>query len=346
MNKKLLVTGGAGFIGSEFVRSGVKRGYEIVVVDNLTYAGDLERLKEVKKQIVFHKADVTDRVSVANIFKKEKPDAVVHWAAESHVDRSILDATLFLDTNIRGTQILLDISRKYDVGRFINISTDEIYGELKKEGQFLETSSLNPGSPYSVSKAASDMLGRAYHRTYGVPLITVRPSNNYGPWQYPEKLIPVVIFRALRDDNVPVYGRGENIREWLYVSDCADAVFAILEKGETGEIYNVGSGEERRNIEVVKTILGLLGKSEKLIEFVTDRLGHDFRYSLNSDKITEKLVWKRKTLFSEGIEKTVRWYVDHMGWVNKKTVSTKHKPQSARRIAQKQRSRAHKNSRQ
>jgi dTDP-glucose 4,6-dehydratase len=323
MNKKLLVTGGAGFIGSEFVRSGVKRGYKIAVVDSLTYAGDLERLKEVEKDIVFHKADITDRASVEKIFKKEKPDAVVHWAAESHVDRSILDATPFLDTNIRGTQVLLDISRKYDVGRFINISTDEIYGDLKKEGQFSETSPLNPSSPYSVSKAAADMLGRAYHRTYGVPVITVRPSNNYGQWQYPEKLIPVVIFRALRNDKVPVYSTGENIREWLYVSDCADAVFVILEKGEKGEIYNVGSGEERRNIEVVKTVLGLLGKPEKLIEFVTDRLGHDFRYSLNSEKIAEKLGWKRKTLFSEGIEKTVRWYIDHVEWVNTKIVSTK-----------------------
>jgi dTDP-glucose 4,6-dehydratase len=318
MSKKLLVTGGAGFIGSEFVRSGVKRGYKIAVADSLTYAGDLERLKEVKKDIVFHKADITDKVSVENIFKKEKPDVVVHWAAESHVDRSILDATPFLDTNIRGTQVLLDISRKYDVGRFINISTDEIYGDLKKEGQFSETSPLNPSSPYSVSKAASDMLGRAYHRTYNIPVITVRPSNNYGPWQYPEKLIPVVIFRALRNDKVPVYSTGENIREWLYVSDCADAVFTILEKGETGEIYNVGSGEEKRNIEVVKTVLELLGKPEGLIEFVTDRLGHDFRYSLNSDKIAGELGWKRNTPFSKGIEKTVRWYVDHMGWVNKK----------------------------
>jgi dTDP-glucose 4,6-dehydratase len=319
MNKKLLVTGGAGFIGSEFVRIGVKRGYKIAVVDSLTYAGDLERLMEVEKDIVFHKADITDRLSVENIFKKEKPYAVVHWAAESHVDRSILDATPFLDTNVRGTQVLLDISRKYDVGRFINISTDEIYGELKKEGQFSETSPLNPSSPYSVSKAASDMLGRAYYRTYNIPVITVRPSNNYGPWQYPEKLIPVVIFRALRNDKVPVYSTGENIREWLYVSDCADAVFTILEKGETGEIYNVGSGEEKRNIEVVKTVLGLLGKPKGLIEFVTDRLGHDFKYSLNSDKIAGELGWRRKTLFSEGIEKTVRWYVDHMEWVNKKT---------------------------
>jgi dTDP-glucose 4,6-dehydratase len=323
MNKKLLVTGGAGFIGSEFVRSGVKRGYKIAVVDSITYAGDLERLKEVKKEIVFHKADITDRVSVEKIFKKEKPDAVVHWAAESHVDRSILDATPFLDTNVRGTQVLLDISKKYDVGRFINISTDEIYGELRSEGHFSETSPLNPSSPYSVSKAASDMLGRAYHRTYNLPVITVRPSNNYGPWQYPEKLIPVVIFKALRNDRVPVYSKGENVREWLYVSDCADAVFVILEKGETGQIYNVGSGEEKRNIELVKTVLGLLGKPEGLIEFVTDRLGHDFRYSLNSDKIAGELGWKRKTLFPEGIEKTVKWYVDHIEWMNKKTVSTK-----------------------
>jgi dTDP-glucose 4,6-dehydratase len=318
--KKLLVTGGAGFIGSEFVRSGVRKGYEIVVVDNLTYAGDMERLKEIEKEITFYRTDITDKDSLEYIFETEKPDIVVHFAAESHVDRSILDASPFLDTNIRGTQVLLDIARKYGIGRFINISTDEVYGEIKGDGQFYETTPLNPNSPYSVSKAAADMLGRAYHRTYGIPVITVRPSNNYGPYQYPEKFIPVVILKALSNEKVPVYGKGVNIREWLFVSDCVDAVFEILEKGRIGEIYNVGSGEEKRNIDVVKTVLRLLGKPEDLIGFTKDRPGHDFRYSLNSDKISEQIGWKSRIKFPEGIDRTVKWYMDNMRWMNSKLV--------------------------
>lgn len=320
--RKLLVTGGAGFIGSEFVRQGVQRRYQVSVVDKLSYAGDLERLKEVDGKITFYKVDVTDRKSVEDVIKVEKPDIVVHWAAESHVDRSILDASPFLNTNIKGTQVLLDISKQYEISKFINVSTDEVYGDLKVmtrrgEGQFYETTPLNPSSPYSVSKASADMLGRAYHRTYGLPVITVRPSNNYGHWQYPEKLIPVVIFNALNNKKVPVYAKGENVREWLFVSDCADAVFEIADKGKAGDIYNVGSGEEKRNIDVVKTILKILGKKEDLIEFVKDRLGHDFRYSLNSNKLYEQIGWKTKIHFSEGIEKTVQWYVDHMEWVNR-----------------------------
>lgn len=316
--RKLLVTGGAGFIGSEFVRQGIKRGYTIAVIDKLSYAGDIARLKEVERNITFHKLDVTDRKSLEDVFKKEKPDAVVHWAAESHVDRSIADASPFLDTNIKGTQILLDISIKHGINKFINISTDEVYGDLGEDGQFFETTPLNPSSPYSVSKAAADMLGRAYHRTYSLPVITVRPSNNYGPWQYPEKLIPVIIMKALNNKKVPVYAKGENVREWLFVSDCAEAVFEILEKGETGEIYNVGSGEEKRNIEVVKTILQILDKPEDLIEFVKDRPGHDFRYSLNSHKISEQIGWKIKVHFPEGIKKTVTWYLDNIEWVKSK----------------------------
>ncbi len=318
MNRKLLVTGGAGFIGSEFVRQGVRRGYQVSVIDKLSYAGDPERLKEVDGKITFHKVDVTDRKSVEEAFKVEKPDTVIHWAAESHVDRSILDASPFLDTNIKGTQVLLDISKQYEIKKIINVSTDEVYGDLTEEGQFYETTPLNPSSPYSVSKASADMLGRAYHRTYGLPVITVRPSNNYGPWQYPEKLIPVIIYNALNNKKIPVYAKGENVREWLFVSDCADAVFEIAEKGKAGDIYNVGSGEEKRNIDVVKTILKILGKAEDLIEFVKDRLGHDFRYSLNSNKLYDQIGWKTKVHFSEGIEKTVQWYVDHMEWVKRK----------------------------
>ena len=318
--KKLLVTGGAGFMGSEFVRSGVRKGYAMIVVDSLTYAGDMERLKEVEKEITFYRADITDKDSMEYIFKAEEPAAVVHFAAESHVDRSILDASPFLDTNIKGTQVLLDIAGKYESERFINISTDEVYGEISGEGQFYETTPLNPNSPYSVSKAAADMLGRAYHRTYGIPVITVRPSNNYGPYQYPEKFIPVVILKALNSEKVPVYGKGENIREWLFVSDCINAVFEILEKGRIGEIYNVGSGEEKRNIDVVKAVLKLLGKPEDLIEFIKDRPGHDLRYSLNSDKISGQIGWKSKIKFPEGVESTVKWYMENMKWMNSKLV--------------------------
>ncbi|MBI4689727.1 MAG: dTDP-glucose 4,6-dehydratase [Nitrospirae bacterium] len=316
--KKLLITGGAGFIGSEFVRQGVKRGYKIVVVDKLTYAGDMERINESGKAVTFCKADITDSDSIRNIFKTERPDTVIHWAAESHVDRSILDATPFLETNIRGTQILLDAARRYETSRFINISTDEVYGDLKEEGQFYEDTPLNPSSPYSVSKASADMLARAYYRTYGLPVITVRPSNNYGPWQYPEKLIPVVILKALNNEKIPVYGTGKNIREWTFVSDCVDAVFLVAERGEAGEIYNIGSGEERRNIEVVKDILRLLGKPEDMIEFTKDRLGHDYRYSLNAEKIAKQLQWKTKTSYEQGIDRTTKWYMDNMEWTKGK----------------------------
>ncbi|MGC9143441.1 dTDP-glucose 4,6-dehydratase [Hydrogenobaculum sp.] len=315
---KLLVTGGAGFIGSEFVRKAVKIGYDIAVIDKLTYAGDLERLKEVESNITFYKADITNKEFVEYIFKKEKPNIVVHFAAESHVDRSILDASPFIETNVKGTQVLLDVAKDIGVEKFINIATDEVYGELGEEGTFREDSPLVPNSPYSVSKASADMLGRAYYKTYKLPVITVRPSNNYGPWQYPEKLIPVVILKALNDEKIPVYGTGQNVREWLFVSDCAEAVFEIMEKGKVGEIYNVGSNQERRNIEVVKTVLKLLNKPENLIEFVKDRPGHDFRYSLDTTKIKKEIGWEAKTTFEEGIENTVKWYLDHIEWTKKK----------------------------
>ena len=316
--KKLLVTGGAGFIGSEFVRQGVQRRYTVTVIDKLSYAGDLKRIREVEGNITFHAADITDRKSVQDIMKSERPDTVVHWAAESHVDRSIANASPFLETNITGTQVLLEAAKDYGVKQFINISTDEVYGDLGQNGKFYESTPLNPSSPYSVSKASADMLGRAYQRTYGLPVITVRPSNNYGHWQYPEKLIPVIIMKAMNNEKVPVYAKGENVREWLFVSDCADAVFQIMEKGEAGEIYNIGSGEEKRNIEVVKTVLALLKKTEDLIEFTKDRPGHDFRYSLNSDKIRGQLGWRCRVSFADGIEKTVRWYVENMDWVRSK----------------------------
>jgi len=318
MMQKLLITGGAGFIGSEFVRQAVNRDYTVTVIDKLSYAGDRERLKAAEQNIVFHKIDIADREAVERVFESEKPDIIAHWAAESHVDRSIADPSPFIDSNIKGTLILLDAARHFGIRKFINISTDEVYGDLRGEGQFHETTPLNPSSPYSVSKASADMLGRAYHRTYGVPVITVRPSNNYGPWQYPEKLIPVVIWKALHNERVPVYAKGENVREWLFVADCVEAVFEILQNGIPGEIYNVGSGEEKRNIDVVKIILQILGKPQELIEFVKDRLGHDFRYSLNSQKIRTELGWKARIPFAEGIEKTVKWYAEHSDWVKLK----------------------------
>jgi len=321
LSKKILVTGGAGFIGSEFVRQGVEKGYKMVVIDRLTYAGDLERLRSVEGKISFYRADIANREFIEHIFAVEKPSIVVHWAAESHVDRSILNAAPFIETNVKGTQILLDISREFGISKFINISTDEVYGELKDtRGKFSETSPLNPNSPYSVSKASADMLGRAYHRTYGLPVITVRPCNNYGPWQYPEKLIPVTIARALENEYIPVYGKGENIREWLYVSDCAEAVFAIVEKGKAGEIYNIGSGEERKNIEVVKKVLDLLGKPHSLIRFVDDRPGHDYRYSLDVTKIEKEIGWKAKVSFEKGAELTVEWYLNNLDWLSRKRI--------------------------
>ncbi|MGC8985047.1 MAG: dTDP-glucose 4,6-dehydratase, partial [Thermosulfidibacteraceae bacterium] len=272
----------------------------------------------VEPYITFYHADIRDYEELDSIFAKEKPEAVVHFAAESHVDRSILEPRAFLQTNIEGTFNLLELSKKYGVEKFINISTDEVYGELGEEGKFTEETPLKPNSPYSVSKASQDMLGRAYYRTYGLPVITVRPSNNYGPWQYPEKLIPVVIVKALKNQPIPVYGTGKNVREWLYVSDCAEAVLTILEKGKIGEVYNVSSSEERRNIEVVKAILDILGKPHSLIEFVKDRPGHDYRYSTDSQKIYRELGWKAKTKFEEGLEKTVKWYLDHQDWLEKK----------------------------
>lgn len=316
---KLLITGGAGFIGSEFVRQGVKRGHEVIVVDKITYAGDMARNKEVEKDVRFYKGDILNRDFIGHVFKTEKPDIVVHWAAESHVDRSILDAAPFLETNVLGTHILLEASRTYDVKRFINVSTDEVYGELGKNGQFYETTAINPNSPYSASKASADMLGRAYHRTFGLPVITVRPSNNYGPWQYPEKLVPVVILKALNDERIPIYGKGNNVREWLFVSDCVDAVFLIMEKGEAGEVYNVGSGEERKNIDVAEYILKLLGKPKDLLQYTTDRLGHDYRYSLNSEKIKQCCGWQAKVSFNQGMEETIKWYKDNINWVNSKS---------------------------
>jgi len=314
---KIIVTGGAGFIGSAFVRllldrdcprsshrdcprRGLslwesRRGLFLSVIDKLTYAGDLKRLEEVKGRYKFYKADISDKKSIEAIFKKEQPDAIIHFAAETHVDRSIADACAFVKSNFQGTQVLLDASRKYGVKKFLHISTDEVYGDILK-GKFNEDSPLKPNSPYAASKAAADLLVKAYTRTYKFPAIIVRPSNNYGPWQYPEKFIPVVIAKALMNKKVPVYAKGLNVREWLYVEDTARAIETILNKGKCGEVYNLGSAYEEKNINLARRILTLLCKPQTLISFVADRPGHDFRYSLNFSKL-KKLGYKPKVSF-------------------------------------------------
>ena len=315
---RMLITGGAGFIGSEFVRQAVRKGHQVAVVDKLTYAGDLERLSEVRKDITFYKADISNQEFIEHIFEKENPEVIVHFAAESHVDRSLLDPYPFISSNVLGTQVLLEVSKAKGVELFVNMSTDEVYGDLGKEGSFTEESPLKPNSPYSTTKASADMLGRAYYRSFGLPVVTIRASNNYGPWQYPEKFVPVIILKALRDEKIPVYGDGTNVREWLYVTDCAEGIMAAIDRGKAGEIYNIGSKEEKQNIEVAKAILKLLGKGEELIEFVKDRPGHDFRYSLDTTKAKRELGWEAKTSFDEGLKKTVEWYIEHLKWAQDK----------------------------
>jgi dTDP-glucose 4,6-dehydratase len=319
---KILVTGGAGFIGSAFVRSVIARREapkqsqcpEVAVVDNLTYAGDLKRLDEVKVKFKFYKADICDKKKIETVFAKEKPQVVVHFAAESHVDRSINDATPFIETNIKGTQILLDASRKYKVSKFVFISTDEVYGEIA-QGKFSEDSPFKPNSPYAASKAAADLLVQSYIRTYKFPAIIIRPSNNYGPWQYPEKLIPLAILRILEGGKIPVYGKGQNVREWLYVDDCARGILAIMNKGKIGAVYNLGGACESKNIDTVKLLLKILGVKQDRLAFVKDRLGHDIRYSLNSKKVAEEIGWKPKIKLKAGLKLTVAWSLKHQSWL-------------------------------
>ncbi len=322
---KILITGGAGFIGSAFVRlltdsrsrdSSLSCG-SVIVVDKLTYAGDLKRLKEVKGSFKFYKTDICDKKKIEAVFAKEKPDIVVHFAAESHVDRSINDASFFIETNIKGTQILLDAARKHGVKKFIFISTDEIYGEIAS-GSFNENSPIKPNSPYAASKAAADLLVQAYIRTYNFPAIIIRPSNNYGPWQYPEKLIPLAILRILGGGKVPVYGKGINVREWLYVDDCAQGILAIINKGKIAEAYNLGGACESKNIETVKLLLKALSVSPDRFKFVSDRLGHDIRYSLNSEKTLREAGWKSSVKLSQGLKLTVVWALKHQGWLKSK----------------------------
>jgi len=313
---KTLVTGGAGFIGSEFVRQAVRKGQRIVVIDKLTYAGDLQRLKEIKGKYTFYKTDICQKAKLEAVIKKERPDKIVHFAAETHVDRSIKNVEPFIQTNVTGTQNLIDLSRKYKIKKFFHISTDEVYGESQK-GRFKETAALKPKNPYSATKAAAEWLVRAAIKTHHFPAVIIRPANNYGPWQYPEKLIPVIILKGLKNRKVPVYGKGKQIREWLHVQDCAEGIHVILKKGKIGEAYNIGTYFERENLVTVKTILKLLKKPESLIQFVADRPGHDFRYSVSCSKI-KKLGWKPRITFAAGIKQTVQWYLTHLNWMERK----------------------------
>lgn len=322
LKKKILVTGGAGFIGGNFVKYMVEKypDYDIYNLDLLTYAGDLLRHRDIEQEKNYHfiKADIADSENMLKLFKKEKFDYVVHFAAESHVDRSITDPEPFVKTNILGTQVLLDVALKNGLTKFIHISTDEVYGdtELNSSMLFTEESKVNPTSPYSASKASSDLLVCAYHKTFGLSVNIIRSSNNYGPYQFPEKLIPLTISRLLNNQKVPVYGNGRNIRDWLYVSDFCDAIDLVLHKGVSGEIYNVGGKNERTNLEVVKTIINHLGKTDDFIEFVQDRPAHDKRYAIDSSKI-RKLGWVPKYTFETGIEQTVQWYIDNKQWWQK-----------------------------
>jgi dTDP-glucose 4,6-dehydratase len=317
--RKILVTGGAGFIGSAFIRLLLKNpssrsGLSIIIIDKLTYAADLARLKDVKDKFKLYKVDICNKGKISAIFKKEKPIIVVNFAAETHVDRSIEDATAFIDTNIKGTQVLLDAARRFKAERFLHISTDEVYGEIKK-GRFSEESPLQANSPYAASKASADLLIRAYMRTYHFPAIIIRPCNNYGPWQYPEKFIPLSILKILRKEKIPVYGRGLNMREWLYVEDCARGILEIVNKGRVGEIYNLGSGQEKHNIEIAGMITSILESDKRMIQFVKDRPGHDIRYKLNSTKVYQEIAWRPKVKLKEGLRLTVDWCFKNKVWL-------------------------------
>ncbi|NTW71210.1 MAG: dTDP-glucose 4,6-dehydratase [Eubacteriaceae bacterium] len=318
---KILVTGGAGFIGSNFVYYLLKKypEYKVVCLDMLTYAGNLETLEDALKNenFTFVKGDITDRDFVFDLFSSEGFDVIVNFAAESHVDRSIEDPGVFLKTNILGTQVLMDASREYPVKRFHQVSTDEVYGDLpldRPELFFVEDTPLHTSSPYSASKASADLLVLSYFRTFKLPVTISRCSNNYGPYHFPEKLIPLMISRALKDESLPVYGKGENVRDWLYVEDHCSAIDLIIHKGRVGEVYNIGGHNERTNLQVVKTILAELGKPESLIHYVTDRPGHDMRYAIDPTKIKEELGWEPETKFDDGIKLTVKWYLEHKSW--------------------------------
>lgn len=318
---KIIVTGGAGFIGGNFIHHMVNKypEYDIVNLDLLTYAGNLETLKPVegKPNYKFVKGDIADRKFVFDLFEKEKPDMVVNFAAESHVDRSVVDPESFVRTNVMGTTTLLDACKEYGIKRYHQVSTDEVYGDLPLDRPdlfFTEETPLHTSSPYSSSKASADLFVMAYHRTFGLPVTISRCSNNYGPYHFPEKLIPLMIANALADKPLPVYGEGLNVRDWLYVEDHCKAIDLIIHKGRVGEVYNVGGHNEKQNIEIVKIICKELGKPESLITHVGDRKGHDMRYAIDPTKIHNELGWLPETKFEDGIKKTIQWYLDNREW--------------------------------
>lgn len=318
---KIIVTGGAGFIGSNFIFYMLKKypAYQLICLDKLTYAGNLATLAVVMQQPNFRfvKADICDEEAVNKLFAAEQPDIVVNFAAESHVDRSISEPGIFLQTNIMGTAVLLDACRRYGIKRFHQVSTDEVYGDLpldRPDLAFSEASNLRPSSPYSSSKASADLLVLAYQRTYKLPVTISRCSNNYGPYQFPEKLIPLMLAKALADEPLPVYGDGKNVRDWLYVEDHCRAIDVIIHQGRAGEVYNVGGNNELPNIEIVKLICKHLGKPESLITHVADRLGHDRRYALSTNKITNELGWRAEMPFAKGLRRTIRWYLENQAW--------------------------------
>ncbi|MDQ0231437.1 dTDP-glucose 4,6-dehydratase [Metabacillus malikii] len=314
----ILITGGAGFIGSNFVRYMVNKypNYQITNLDALTYAGNLENLKDVEdsSNYEFVRGDIADRDFIQNLFESKEFDYVINFAAESHVDRSITHPDVFIKANIQGTQVLLDAAKSINVKKYLQISTDEVYGTLGETGYFTEETPLAPNSPYSASKAGADLLVRAYHETYNLPVNITRCSNNYGPYHFPEKLIPLIIINALADKDLPVYGDGLNVRDWLHVEDHCQAIDLVLHKGVNGEVYNVGGNNERTNIDIVKTILKQLGKPESLIKYVTDRPGHDRRYAIDATKLRNELGWKPKYTFETGIEQTINWYLENQDW--------------------------------
>lgn len=319
--KNIMITGGAGFIGSNFVEYMVNKyeNYKFVVVDKLTYAGNMDNLKKVQDKIVFVKEDICDLDAMINTLEENEIDAIVHFAAESHVDNSIKEPFVFTKTNVLGTHTLLEAAKRVwgegSQNKFVHISTDEVYGSLGEEGYFTEESKIKPNSPYSASKASSDLIALAYHETYKMNVSVTNCSNNYGPYQHNEKLIPHMIKLALADQKLPVYGQGLNIRDWLYVEDHCEAIDLVLHNGRAGQRYNIGGHNEKRNIEIVKLILNRLGKSEDLISYVEDRKGHDYRYAIDPTKIKNELGWEPKTKFEDGIVKTIDWYLENKEWL-------------------------------
>lgn len=322
--KTILVTGGAGFIGSCFIRHLLKKysDYKVINLDALTYCGNLSNLDDVKNNpnYEFVHGNICDKNLVREIIKNV--DFVVNFAAESHVDNSIKNPEIFIQTNVQGTLNLLQACKEIGIEKYLQVSTDEVYGTLGKDGYFYETSPIQPNSPYSASKASADLMVRAYFETYKLPVLTTRCSNNYGPYQYPEKLIPFFISKLLKDEKVPVYGDGKNVRDWLYVYDHCEAIDTVLHKGKFGEVYNIGGHNEKTNLEITHLILKEMGKDETSIEYVEDRLGHDRRYAIANDKITSELGWKPSITFEEGIKLTINWYLDHQDWI--KAIENKH----------------------